>query len=128
MLVVHLVGDRAGLFGALAPMLWIVDGNFWLLLLLLLLLLLQPPFGTSRQFLIVVGNTKRPAFRIWNGHFVSDDAGLFGALAPILRIIDRNFGHWVCSSNRSWRRSRSRWFPTVRQPGGWPPRLPPSRR
>src|SRR5215469_10621770 len=74
-------------------MLWIVDGNFWLLLLLLLLLLLQPPFGTSRQFLIVVGNTKRPAFRIWNGHFVSDGAGLFGALAPILRIIDRDFGH-----------------------------------
>src|SRR5262245_32429287 len=71
-------------------MLWIVDGNFWLLLLLLLL---EPPFGTSRQFLIVVGNTKRPAFRIWNGHFVSDGAGLFGALAPILRIIDRDFGH-----------------------------------
>src|SRR5262249_48532241 len=99
----HFVSDGAGLFGALAPMLWIVDGNFWLLLLLLLLpLLLQPPFGTSRQFLIVVGNTKRPAFRIWNGHFVSDGAGLFGALAPIFRFIDRDFGHWVCSSNRSW--------------------------
>src|SRR5215813_4574724 len=88
-------------------MFWIVDGNLWLLLLLLLVLLLQPPFGTSRQFLIVVGDTKRPAFRIWNGHFVSDGAGLFGALAPILRIIDRNFGHGSCSSNRSWRRSRS---------------------
>jgi hypothetical protein len=33
--------------------------SFWLLLLLLLRpLLLQPPFGTSRQFLIVVGNPK----------------------------------------------------------------------
>src|SRR5262249_46042611 len=96
---------------------------------------IQPPFGTSRQFLIVVGNTKRPAFRIWNGHFVSDGAGLFGALAPILRIIDRNFGHGSAPRTdhgddraRSWRRSRSRWFPTLRQPACWPPRLPPSRR
>src|SRR5262244_938876 len=94
-------------------MLWIVDGNFWLLLLLLLLL--QPPFGTSRQFLIVVGNTKRPAFRIWNGHFVSDGVGLFGALVPILRIIDRNFGHGSAPRTDHGGESRSRWFPTVRQ-------------
>src|SRR5262249_30035014 len=89
-------------------MLWIVDGNFWLLLLLPLLL--QPPFGTSRQFLIVVGNTKRPAFRIWNGHFVSDGAGLFGALAPIFRFIDRDFCHLVCSSILSWLRPPSLWM------------------
>jgi len=33
--------------------------SFWLLLLLLQPLLLQPPFGTSRQFLIVLGNPKQ---------------------------------------------------------------------
>jgi hypothetical protein len=32
--------------------------SFWLLLLLLRPLPLQPPFGTSCQFLIVVGNPK----------------------------------------------------------------------
>jgi hypothetical protein len=52
---------NACFLGALAPMLRIVDGDFWLLLLLLLLpLLLQPTFGTSRQFLIVLGNPKHP--------------------------------------------------------------------
>ena len=53
-----MVGDRARLFGTLAPMLWVIDGNFWLLLLLLLALLLQPKFGTSGQLLIVLGNPK----------------------------------------------------------------------
>jgi hypothetical protein len=41
-----LVGDRAGLFGTLAPMLRVVDGNFWLRLLLLPLLP-QPPFARA---------------------------------------------------------------------------------
>ena len=53
----HYVSDGARFFGPLAPMLRVVDGNFWLLLLLLPL---QPTFGTSRQFLIVVSNPKHP--------------------------------------------------------------------
>src|SRR5262249_43184533 len=56
----------AGLFGTLAPMLWIVDGNFWLLLLLLLL---QPPFGTSRQFLI--SSAIRSVLRFASGMVIS---------------------------------------------------------
>src|SRR5262245_34916097 len=52
---VTFVGDRARLFGTRAPMLRVVNANFWLLLLLLLL---QPPFGTFRQFLIILGNPK----------------------------------------------------------------------
>jgi hypothetical protein len=38
----HYVSDGARFFGPLAPVLRVVDGNFWLLLLLLLQLLLQP--------------------------------------------------------------------------------------
>jgi len=89
------VSDGAGLFGTLAPMLRIVDGNFWLLLLLLLLLL-QPKFGTSRQFLIIASNPKHPTLCV-RRQFVSDGAGLFGTLAPMLRIVDRDFGHGYLS-------------------------------
>jgi hypothetical protein len=68
--------------------------NFWLLLLLLLLLLpLQPTFGTSRQFLIVVSHPKHPTLCVGIRQFVSDGAGLSGTLAPMIRIVDRDFGH-----------------------------------
>src|SRR5262245_16643650 len=113
-------------------MISIVDGFFWLLLLLLLL---QPPFGTSRQFLI--SSAIRSVLRFASGMVISlatvrassaRSRQYFGSLIGTLAMGLAPRTDHGDDRARSWRRSRSRWFPTVRQPGGWPPRLPPSRR
>src|SRR5262245_23993802 len=74
-------------------MLRVVDANFWLSLLLLLLLLLQPPFGTFRQFLIILGNPKHRFLGLFVGRTVGNGARFLGALAPMLRVVDGDFSH-----------------------------------
>src|SRR5262245_38260206 len=74
-------------------MLRVVDANFWLSLLLLLLLLLQPPFGTFRQFLIILGNPKHRFLGLFVCRTVGNGARFLGALAPMLRVVDGDFSH-----------------------------------
>jgi hypothetical protein len=53
----------------------------------------QPLFGTPRQFFIVFGDPKHFALCIRIGHFLCDGASPFAAIAPMLRIVDGDFGH-----------------------------------
>jgi hypothetical protein len=76
----------ARFFGPLAPMLRVVDGNFWLLLLLLLPLPLQPTFGTSRQFLIVVSIL---SIRRFESGAVSSSATVRASSVRSRQVLDR---------------------------------------
>src|ERR671934_3020552 len=53
----------------------------------------QSFFGASRQLLIVFGNPKHFALHLKIGDLRSDGASLFGAPSPMVRIVNRYFGH-----------------------------------
>jgi hypothetical protein len=53
----------------------------------------QPFLGAPRQLLIVTADPKHFALRIRIGELLGNGAGFLGTLAPMLGVVDWDFGH-----------------------------------
>ena len=57
--------------------------------------LFQPPLGAPRQFLIIIRGPQHRLLGFFVAYLLGEGADRFGALAPMLRIVDRDFCHAV---------------------------------
>jgi hypothetical protein len=55
--------------------------------------LFQSPLGPPRQFIVIGGDSPHHFLGFFIGHLIGDGASLFGAVAPMLRIVDGDWGH-----------------------------------